>query len=150
MYRYSLEYLTQWSQDKSRKPIVIRGARQVGKSTLVRMFASLSGLSLVELNFERNPELVDFFKLNDPQKIIQLISLQTAKDITPGKSLLFLDEIQAAAAAIVSLRYFYEELPQLHVIAAGSLLNKAKKLNNPFFRLIKMILVNMPRLVNMM
>lgn len=122
MYRYSLEYLTQWSQDKSRKPIVIRGARQVGKSTLVRMFASLSGLSLLELNFERNPELVDFFKSNDPQKIIQLISLQTAKDITPGKTLLFLDEIQAAAAAIVSLRYFYEELPQLHVIAAGSLL----------------------------
>jgi predicted AAA+ superfamily ATPase len=122
MYRYSLEYLTQWSQDEFRKPIVIRGARQVGKSTLVRMLSRKCGFNLVELNFERNPELIDFFKSNDPQKITQLISLQTAKDITPGKTLLFLDEIQVAVAAIVSLRYFYEELPELHVLAAGSLL----------------------------
>jgi predicted AAA+ superfamily ATPase len=122
MHRQQLSYLSKWLKEKHRKPLVIRGARQVGKSTLVRLLSEQCELELVELNFERNPELVSLFKSNDPAKIIQLVSLQTGQIIRPGYSLLFLDELQAAAKAIVSLRYFYEELPQLHVIAAGSLL----------------------------
>jgi predicted AAA+ superfamily ATPase len=70
----------QWSQDEFRKPIVIRGARQVGKSTLVRMLSRKCGFNLVELNFERNPELIDFFKSNDPQKItLTLYVIQNTK-----------------------------------------------------------------------
>jgi predicted AAA+ superfamily ATPase len=122
MYRQHISYLSQWLKEKHRKPIVIRGARQVGKSTLVRLLSEQSELELVELNFERNPELTSLFKSNDPAKITNLVSLQTGKTIQPGYTLLFLDEIQAAAEAIVSLRYFYEELPELHILAAGSLL----------------------------
>jgi len=122
MYRQQLPYLNKWLTDKLRKPIIIRGARQVGKSTLVRLLSAQSQLELIELNFERNPELSSLFKSNDPQKIIQLVSLQTGKIIRPKQCLLFLDEIQASAEAIVSLRYFYEELPELHILAAGSLL----------------------------
>jgi predicted AAA+ superfamily ATPase len=122
MYRQQLAYLKKWLVDKLRKPIIIQGARQVGKSTLVRLLSAQSQLELVELNFERNPELSSLFKSNDPKKIIQLVSLQTGKIIRPKQSLLFLDEIQASAEAIVSLRYFYEELPELHILAAGSLL----------------------------
>jgi uncharacterized protein len=122
MYRQQLSYLYKWIKETKRKPILIRGARQVGKSTLVHLLAEQSQLELVELNFERNPELVGLFKSNDPQKICQLISLQTGKTIQNNTTLLFLDEIQKATEAIVALRYFYEELPQLHVICAGSLL----------------------------
>ncbi|HID99795.1 MAG TPA: AAA family ATPase [Thiotrichaceae bacterium] len=122
MYRQQLAYLTEWFKLKHRKPIVIRGARQVGKSTLVRLLAAQSHIELVELNLERNPELATLFQFRDPHKIIQLISLQTGKTIQAEQTLLFIDEIQASAEAIVALRYFYEELPALHVIAAGSLL----------------------------
>jgi len=122
MYRHQLSYLTEWLKVKHRKPIVIRGARQVGKSTLVRLLSEQCGFDLIELNFERNPELASFFKSHDPHKITQLISLQTGKTIQPGHTLLFLDEIQGSAEAIVALRYFYEEFPELHILCAGSLL----------------------------
>ncbi len=122
MYRHQLSYLSKWVNEKYRKPIIIRGARQVGKSTLVHLLSKQCDLELIELNFERNPELSSFFQSKDPAKIIQLLSLQTGKTIRTGHCLLFLDEIQAAVEAIVALRYFYEELPELHVLAAGSLL----------------------------
>lgn len=122
MYRQQLDYLSQWVSIKHRKPIIIRGARQVGKSTLVRLLSQQCFLDLIELNFERNPELATLFKSHDPQRIIQLISLQTGQTLQPGRTLLFLDEIQGATEAIVALRYFYEELPELHILAAGSLL----------------------------
>jgi len=122
VYRQQLDYLSQWVKVKHRKPIIIRGARQVGKSTLVRLLSQQCFLDLIELNFERNPELATLFKSHDPQKILQLISLQTGKTLQPGRTLLFLDEIQEATEAIVALRYFYEELPELHILAAGSLL----------------------------
>jgi hypothetical protein len=122
VYRQQLDYLSQWVSIKHRKPIIIRGARQVGKSTLVRLLSQQCFLDLIELNFERNPELATLFKSHDPQRIIQLISLQTGKTLQPGRTLLFLDEIQGATEAIVALRYFYEELPELHILAAGSLL----------------------------
>jgi uncharacterized protein len=114
--------LQAWAQSRHRKPLVIRGARQVGKSTLVRRFAELARLPLVEINFERDPGLKDAFATRDPKRILTMLRVLAEQDIQPGITLLFLDEIQAAPEALVALRYFYEEMPQLHVIAAGSLL----------------------------
>lgn len=124
--RFELETLQNWSAQPQRKPIIIRGARQVGKSTLVQMLAQVANLDLVTCNFERRPELGDLFAVKDPRKILQLLEIQTKRPIQPGKSLLFLDEIQGSAEIILpTLRYFYEELPELHVIATGSLLDFA-------------------------
>jgi predicted AAA+ superfamily ATPase len=122
MDRQAAKYLKNWKSKVGRKPLIIRGARQVGKSYLVRAFALESGLTLIELNFEKTPDLSDLFKSNDPSKILKLLEVQCNCEITPATSLLFLDEIQAAPALIPCLRYFFEELPDLHVIAAGSLL----------------------------
>lgn len=102
--------------------MVIRGARQVGKSYLVRELARSSFSQLIEINFEKNPELAELFKSKNPRKILQLLEIQFNATITPGSTLLFLDEIQSTPDLIPMLRYFYEELPELHVIAAGSLL----------------------------
>ena len=123
--RKEIQYLHEWSAQNLHKPVVIRGARQVGKSTLVREFARSAHLMLVELNFERNPELREAFAFRDPTRILSTLALLTGQTIAPGRSLLFLDEIQAAPEALVALRYFHEERPELHVVAAGSLLEFA-------------------------
>ena len=122
MRRFALEYLKTWKSKSSRKPLVIRGARQVGKTYLVRLLAKEYFDQMVEINFERDPEMASLFISKDPRKIVQLLELQYNITIQPGAEILFLDEIQAAPEVLVSLRYFYEELPELHVIAAGSLL----------------------------
>jgi hypothetical protein len=102
--------------------LIIRGPRQVGKSTLVRQLADDAEFALVELNFERNPELREAFASKDPAGILVTVQLLTGHSVTVGKTLLFLDEIQVAPEALAALRYFHEEMPRLHVIAAGSLL----------------------------
>ena len=123
--RHGLADLIAWAREPKRKPVIIRGARQVGKSTFVELLAKAMGLNCVTVNLERRPELAELFKSNDPVQIIQLISLQFQQSITPNKSILFIDEIQAAPEVLASLRYFYEDLPQLHVLCAGSLLEFA-------------------------
>ena len=123
--RNEISYLEEWAAQNTHKPVVIRGARQVGKSTLVREFARLARLSLVEVNFERNPELREAFAFRDPARILSTLTLLTGQTISPGTSLLFLDEIQAAPEALAALRYFHEEKPELHVAAAGSLMEFA-------------------------
>ena len=123
--RTEIKYLHEWSAQHPLKPVVIRGARQVGKSTLVREFTRAARFSLVELNFERNPELREAFAFRDPARILSTLTLLTGEGITAGTSLLFLDEIQAAPEALAALRYFHEEMPELHVVAAGSLLEFA-------------------------
>ena len=123
--RKEIKYLREWSTQVPRKPMVIRGARQVGKSTLVREFARSARFSLLELNFERNPELREAFAFNDPSRILSTLTLLTGQTVAAGTSLMFLDEIQAAPEALVTLRYFHEEMPELHVVAAGSLLEFA-------------------------
>ena len=130
MKRKAEQYLKNWRQEKTHKPLIIRGARQVGKTYLVRSFAREFG-NLVEINFERNPEIAELFISNDPVQIIGLLELQLQATITLGKTLLFLDEIQARPDIIASLRYFYEEMGDLHIIAAGSLLEFA--LEKPTF-----------------
>ncbi|RKX82810.1 MAG: AAA+ family ATPase [Spirochaetes bacterium] len=113
-------FLDAWISSSNRKPLIIRGARQVGKSTLVRNFAAGKGLHLVEINLEQSGKS-NFWKTNQVNIIIREIELIANKHITPD-SLLFIDEIQENPAAITALRYFYEEVPQIPVIAAGSLL----------------------------
>ena len=123
--RTEIKYLHDWSLQNPHKPVVIRGARQVGKSTLVREFARSARFSLVELNFERNPELREAFAFRDPSRILATVALLTGQTVGAGTSLLFLDEIQSAPEALSALRYFHEELPELHVVAAGSLMEFA-------------------------
>jgi hypothetical protein len=123
MYREQVLWLEQWAQRPKHKPLILRGARQVGKSTLVSLFAQQAQLELVTLNFERTPEHAKVFASNDPPQILNMLGLLLNQTIIPGKSLLFLDEVQAQPAVLGALRYFYEELPALHVIAAGSLLD---------------------------
>lgn len=125
LQRREIGYLEAWAARRPHKPIVIRGARQVGKSTLVREFARTARLTLVAVDFERNPELREAFTDRDPARILALLKLLTGKTAAAGTHLLFLDEIQAAPEAIAALRYFHEELPELHVLAAGSLLEFA-------------------------
>ena len=122
IYRNELELLAQWLEKKNRKPLIIRGARQVGKSSLVRHLALSSTRTCFELNFERYPEYVDFFKSKDPTIILNQLSVHFKQIINPHTAILFLDEIQATPKLIEVLRYFYEDCPQLPVIAAGSLL----------------------------
>jgi len=130
MYRKKIKNLKYWANQSNRKPLIIRGARQVGKSTLVRMFTNKNGYDLLEINFERNPEYADLFKSNNPDEIINLLEINFDTEIT-NSTLLFLDEIQAEAKVLKCLRYFYEERPKIPIIAAGSLLDF--ELNSPSF-----------------
>jgi predicted AAA+ superfamily ATPase len=118
-------YLKEWITDRLRKPLILRGARQVGKTFTIRNLAQYFD-NLVEINFEDTPEIVSVFAENlDPNNIIQKLSIFTKQNILPGKTLLFLDEVQVAPRVLTALRYFYEKMPELHVIAAGSLLDFA-------------------------
>jgi hypothetical protein len=125
MIRFAANEFENWLKNKSRKPMVLRGARQVGKTWLVRDFAKRQKLKLVELNFERLPGLADLFSENDPAEILRNIEAEKAITIKPDSSLLFLDEIQAAPRIFSKLRWFKEDIPGLPVIAAGSLLDFA-------------------------
>ena len=117
--------LKKWKVEKRRYPLLIRGARQVGKSYSVKKFGKEDFENLVEINFEQNPKYKVCFDTLNPEKIIESISILSNSKITPGKTLLFLDEIQECPNAIISLRYFYEQFSDLHVVGAGSLLEFA-------------------------
>ncbi len=122
MQRQQLQFLTRWLQNKNRKPLIIRGARQVGKSTLVQLFAAQHSMTLLTANLERYPTLANTFASNDPEKILQQIEALPRMPAVDAQALLFLDELQAVPEAIPALRYFYEDRPQLPVVCAGSLL----------------------------
>ena len=125
MIRFASAQLDSWLVAEKRKPLVIRGARQVGKTWLVRDMANRYNLKLIELNFERNPALADLFTSNRPKEILKNLESEFETSINPDSSLLFLDEIQAAPAMFARLRWFKEDLENLPVIAAGSLLEFA-------------------------
>jgi predicted AAA+ superfamily ATPase len=120
--RKAEQCLKNWYDKKRRKPLVLRGPRQVGKSTLVRQFAMHHGLTLNEINLEKHPALDGIFKSLDVKRILLEIEGVLSRNVRGEKSLLFLDEVQATPHALAALRYFYEELPELPVMAAGSLL----------------------------
>ncbi|BAV04222.1 hypothetical protein SAMN05421788_10449 [Filimonas lacunae] len=117
--------LLDWRQDKHGKPLLLRGARQVGKSTAVKHLAK-QFTHFLEINFEEQRQVHKIFEGDlDPKMLCEHLSVLYNVPIIPGQTLLFLDEIQACVSAISSLRFFYEKYPELHVIAAGSLLEFA-------------------------
>lgn len=125
MKRIIYQSLINWSTSLGRRPVILRGARQVGKTYAVRHLGEQFE-HFVEINFERSPKYQTFFQEDlDPKRIIEVLQLATGKSIIPGKTLLFFDEVQVCPQVIIALRYFYEELQDLHVIAAGSLLDFA-------------------------
>jgi len=123
MKRLIFQYLIEWMDSSKRKPLLIRGARQVGKTHIIRQLGKKFKYFL-EINFERTKEIKAIFEENlDPKRICEQLELVFNQKIIPQQTLLFFDEIQACQEAIIALRYFYEEMPELHVIAAGSLLD---------------------------
>ena len=117
--------MARWIASPHRKPLLLRGARQVGKSTLVRNFASSQAFMLNEVNLERHRELKEVFATMNPKAICERIGAILGRDVRAPGAILFLDEIQAVPEAIAALRYFYEEMAELPVVAAGSLLEFA-------------------------
>jgi len=128
MERNINKYLENWKAKRNRKPLIIRGARQVGKTYTVEQFAKNNYEIFIKINFEETPEFKEFFQTNDVVQIKQNLEIYFGKKIILNKTLLFLDEIQACPEAITTLRYFYEKISKLHIIAAGSLLDHT--LNN--------------------
>ena len=117
--------LQAWAEESDRKPLLLRGARQVGKSSAVRNLGKKFE-DYIEVNFDNDKEVHVFFeKYNSPQEICDQLSLFYKKDIVAGQTLVFFDEIQSCPAAFAKIRYFYEKYPELHLIAAGSLLEFA-------------------------
>jgi predicted AAA+ superfamily ATPase len=118
--------LLAWKQDKKRKPLILHGARQVGKTYLVEQFARDHYENLAYFDLERQTEVAALFEGDlDPARIIRLLSTQMTGTIEPEKTLVVFDEVQACKRALTSLKYFQQQAPQYHVIAAGSLLGVA-------------------------
>ena len=121
MFKRIIDYhLDKWKTDPFRKPLILRGARQVGKTYAVRRLGK-QFKSFIEINFEKLEGAAALFEKDlIPEKLILSLSLLIKTQIIPGETLLFFDEVQEAPRAILALRYFFEEMPNLHVIAAGS------------------------------
>jgi predicted AAA+ superfamily ATPase len=128
MRRFIDKELIKWKEGKRRKPLILRGARQVGKTWSLKAFGKSQFENLALVDLERNTALQRVFDGDlSARRICADLELFLGQKIIPGKTLIFIDEIQAAPRAISALRYFYEELPELHVVAAGSLLEFALK-----------------------
>lgn len=126
MHRKQQEYIQSWFSRPKRKPLIIRGARQVGKSTLVRDFAAHNNHTLHEVNLEEHRELAPVFQTNNAARIFQELQFVIGKgSVTKPSSILFLDEIQAIPHALEALRYLAEHAPSLPIVCAGSLLEFA-------------------------
>lgn len=122
MKRTIQKELLKWKNRADRMPLLLRGARQVGKTYAIEQFGKAYFEEMVSINLELQPRLKSCFDTLQPHLIIQAIEIEIQASIVAGKTLLFIDEIQECPAAIEALRYFKEKLPDLHVIAAGSLL----------------------------
>ena len=123
MKRNALKALMQWKSSEDRKPMVLKGARQVGKTWLMKEFGRTAYDSFVYFNFDEEDELKSIFEVNkNPQRIVELLSLIAGEKILPGKTLIIFDEIQECPSALNTLKYFKEKANDYHVIAAGSLL----------------------------
>ncbi len=123
MQRIAMAFLNKWITDNDRKPLLLQGARMVGKTWLVRKFAMEQGLDLIELNFKYEPRVFSFFESHDPNEILRNLGYRRdgkLKDLK--KSLLFLDDIQVCPEILTKLRLFAKNTPELPVIASGVLL----------------------------
>jgi predicted AAA+ superfamily ATPase len=120
-------YFNAWKVKKGRKPLIIRGARQVGKTSAVKEFAKNNFETFIYLNLERIEDAEIFSEKMPIKNLIEIIQLKKNLRLVPGRTLLFIDEIQNSGIATSALRYFYEEYPDLHIMAAGSLLEARMK-----------------------
>lgn len=133
MYRTKIEELLKWKNKTGRKPLIVRGARQVGKTWLIKEFGRLHYKNIVYVNFENTPELQSIFESDfDIDRIILTLQMHARIVIKPEDTLIFFDEIQSAPRGLTSLKYFCEDAPQYHVIAAGSLLGMGLHANISF------------------
>ena len=130
MERKIYQDLLNWKLNNNRKPLVLQGARQVGKTYIVNYFAGKEYVNSVYCNFEKDSRLHDFFDNLDPMTIIKKISLYKRKEILPHNTLIIFDEIQACPQAITSLKYFNEEANDYHIISLGSLLGVSVNRSN--------------------
>jgi uncharacterized protein len=122
MERLIINHLIEWKDSPKRKPLILQGARQIGKTFIVNQFGKSAYKNYIKINFEEDENLKEIFTTLDPHKIISQLSLYLNKPILAKDTLLFFDEIQAFSQAITSLKYFQENAPAYHIIAAGSLL----------------------------
>lgn len=123
MERSAMQNLIQWKNDSDRKPLVLKGARQVGKTWLMKEFGRTCYENTVYMNFDEEEELASVFESNkNPHRIIEILSMIENRKIEPGKTLLIFDEIQECPSALNALKYFREKANEYHILAAGSLL----------------------------
>ena len=123
LQRIAIYNLKKWKESPERKPLIIRGARQVGKTWLMKEFGQSCYDNYVYFNFDEEDELKSVFEVNkNPQRIIELLSMIAGEKIAPGKTLVIFDEVQECPEALNTLKYFKEKANEYHVIAAGSLL----------------------------
>lgn len=126
MYRTAIEKLKKWKQSSRRKPLIIEGARQVGKTWLMKEFGRIAYDDTVYINFDSNSVMAQLFSSDlDVGRLILGIELYAGRKIDPDRSLLVFDEVQEVPRALTSLKYFYENAPQYHIVCAGSLLGVA-------------------------
>jgi len=126
MYRIAIEKLLKWKQSKRRKPLIIEGARQVGKTWLMKEFGKQAYTETIYINFDSNSRMAELFASDlDTDRLIMGLELYAGHKIDPDNSLLIFDEVQEVPRALASLKYFYENTPQYHIVCAGSLLGIA-------------------------
>ena len=126
MYRKITDYLENWRKSPNRKPLILQGARQVGKTYALLDFGKRYYENVAYFNFETNPKLIDTFSENiSPSYLIPILSHISGQTIVTEKTLIIFDEVQLCERALTSLKYFYEEAPEYHIVVAGSLLGVA-------------------------
>ena len=126
MYRIAIEKLYKWKNSKRRKPLIIEGARQVGKTWLMKEFGKQAYADTVYINFDSNSRMADLFSADlDTDRLIMGLELYAGRKINPDNTLLIFDEVQEVPRALASLKYFYENAPQYNIVCAGSLLGIA-------------------------
>ena len=126
MYRIAIEKLYKWKNSKHRKPLIIEGARQVGKTWLMKEFGKQAYADTVYINFDSNSRMADLFSADlDTDRVMMGLELYAGRKIYPDNTLLMFEEVQEVPRALASLKYFYENAPQYHIVCAGSLLGIA-------------------------
>ena len=123
MYRYQIEKLIEWKNNINKKPLIIRGARQVGKTWLIKEFGEKYYQNFAYINFDRNTRMEQLFSGDmNIERILQGLKLESGVNINANDTLIIFDEVQEVPNALTSLKYFYENAPEYNIIAAGSLL----------------------------
>lgn len=126
MYRSQIQNLIKWKNNPNKKPLIIRGARQVGKTWLMKEFGKNYYDNFAYINLDNNSRMIQLFSGDlDVERIIQGLKIESGVNISPNNTLIIFDEIQEVPNALTSLKYFYENAPEYNIISAGSLLRNS-------------------------